>query len=152
MMIVLIRKTVGAVVCYSLLFLSIDLLFAEAVSADSNREDYLFIIEAHTAESSAMNWRRESDHEISPLGFVGNSLLTIYQTLVSSQDSKVCNFTPSCSHFAREAVNRVGFIRGTLMASDRLLRCHPYAFGQYRFDPRLEKSIDPVDDYIGGKE
>ena len=37
-----------------------------------------------------------------------------------------CRFAPSCSDYAGEAVGKHGALKGTLLASRRLLRCHPY--------------------------
>ncbi|MEY4223093.1 MAG: hypothetical protein RIS33_27 [Actinomycetota bacterium] len=44
-----------------------------------------------------------------------------------------CRFTPSCSHYAHEAVSRYGAGRGTWLAVRRLTRCRP--FGPSGFDP-----------------
>ncbi len=112
------------------------------------KEDYLFIKEVRATVLSDDDKLEANSHEISPLGFTANGLLTIYQTFISSQDNKVCNFSPSCSHFARDAINRAGFIKGSLMASDRLLRCHPHSVGKYPIDIKSMKSVDPVDFYI----
>jgi hypothetical protein len=40
-----------------------------------------------------------------------------------------CRFTPTCSEYAAEAVERHGLLRGGLLAAWRLLRCHPLAKG-----------------------
>ncbi len=130
------------------ILLTLTYLAANANSVAVLKGDYRFIRNRRAEILSDENKNKASCHEISPLGFTANSLLTIYQTFVSSQDNKVCNFTPSCSHFARDAINRAGFIKGSLMATDRLLRCHPYSFGQYRIDIKTGKSFDPVDDYL----
>jgi putative membrane protein insertion efficiency factor len=37
-----------------------------------------------------------------------------------------CRFTPSCSQYAIEAVDRHGAIKGGWLALKRLLRCHPW--------------------------
>jgi uncharacterized protein len=87
--------------------------------------------------------------EVSSFGFVGLSLITVYQTLISSQDKSVCNFSPSCSHFGAEAIREAGVMRGTLMAMDRILRCNPYSRSQYKVDSLTGKSYDPVSDYLG---
>jgi putative membrane protein insertion efficiency factor len=145
-----IEKSIIRTAYLSLTLLFFSPLLVRADMADGIRDNYQFIKRAHEADSLKGNSLKKVEYELSPLGFVGNSILTIYQTLVSSQDSKVCNFQPSCSHFARQAINRAGFIKGSLMASDRLLRCHPGAFGQYRFDPENQKSIDPVENYLDG--
>lgn len=40
-----------------------------------------------------------------------------------------CRFEPSCSHYMSEALNRHGAIRGTLLGTHRILRCHPLCEG-----------------------
>ena len=40
-----------------------------------------------------------------------------------------CRFTPSCSSYAIEAIERYGAIRGTGYAIWRVARCHPYSRG-----------------------
>jgi len=42
-----------------------------------------------------------------------------------------CRFYPSCSEYAREAVERHGAGRGSWLAMRRLARCHPYHPGGY---------------------
>jgi putative membrane protein insertion efficiency factor len=37
-----------------------------------------------------------------------------------------CRFSPSCSQYAIEAVDRYGAIKGGWLAMKRLLRCHPW--------------------------
>ncbi|AKC84136.1 hypothetical protein IMCC26134_12755 [Verrucomicrobia bacterium IMCC26134] len=37
-----------------------------------------------------------------------------------------CRFTPSCSHYAIEALHAHGALQGTSLAARRLLRCHPW--------------------------
>jgi putative membrane protein insertion efficiency factor len=44
-----------------------------------------------------------------------------------------CRFHPTCSAYAVEAVHRHGVLRGTLLATWRVLRCHPFHPGG--FDP-----------------
>ncbi|GAB4389095.1 MAG: membrane protein insertion efficiency factor YidD [Thermodesulfovibrionales bacterium] len=42
-----------------------------------------------------------------------------------------CRFTPSCSQYAREAVELHGPAKGSLLAARRVLRCHPFHPGGY---------------------
>jgi hypothetical protein len=42
-----------------------------------------------------------------------------------------CRFFPSCSDYAREAVEKHGAIKGVYLAVRRILRCHPYHPGGY---------------------
>ncbi|MGB9824855.1 MAG: membrane protein insertion efficiency factor YidD [Candidatus Hydrothermia bacterium] len=54
--------------------------------------------------------------------------IKFYQQTISKVQGDVCNFVPSCSHFGYEAIERFGFIKGGLKASDRLQRCHGFAW------------------------
>src|SRR4051812_34429118 len=49
----------------------------------------------------------------------------VYQREISAHRRPVCRFTPSCSEYAAQAVERHGAWRGTLLAARRLLRCRP---------------------------
>ncbi len=40
-----------------------------------------------------------------------------------------CKFHPSCSEYGRQAIERHGVARGAMLATRRLLRCHPWAAG-----------------------
>lgn len=44
-----------------------------------------------------------------------------------------CRFTPSCSHYALEALALHGPLRGSALATRRILRCHPW--GAHGADP-----------------
>jgi putative membrane protein insertion efficiency factor len=56
-----------------------------------------------------------------------------YKLVVSPWLPTACRFTPTCSEYAYEAVERYGPIRGLWHAAARLLRCHPLHRGG--FDP-----------------
>lgn len=77
----------------------------------------------------------------------GVALLVLYRTVFSSRDASSCQFYPSCSHFAEEAIRTRGVISGCLLASDRLQRCHPRASHYYPVDLTRHKLIDPVSDH-----
>ncbi|MBN2620911.1 membrane protein insertion efficiency factor YidD [candidate division WOR-3 bacterium] len=70
-------------------------------------------------------------HETNPINIVLQTGITFYQKVISTSQADACNFFPSCSHFAQRAVERYGFFWGTLMASDRLMRCNPSAFHHF---------------------
>ena len=44
-----------------------------------------------------------------------------------------CRFTPTCSHYTIEAVEKHGAIKGTLLGIKRFSKCHP--FGTSGYDP-----------------
>lgn len=54
------------------------------------------------------------------------SLIRAYQLFLSPLLPTCCRFTPSCSHYAMEAVQRHGFWRGAWLSMRRLARCHPF--------------------------
>ena len=58
--------------------------------------------------------------------------VNLYQWLPSHRASP-CRYIPSCSEYAREAVEQHGAGRGSWLAARRLSRCHP--LGGFGFDP-----------------
>lgn len=48
-----------------------------------------------------------------------------YQLLVSPLLGPRCRFHPTCSHYAIEAIQRFGAVKGTWLAGKRILKCHP---------------------------
>jgi putative membrane protein insertion efficiency factor len=61
------------------------------------------------------------------------ALLRFYKSAVSPWLPRACRFEPTCSVYAREAIERHGFLRGAGLAVRRLFRCHPFHPGG--FDP-----------------
>lgn len=61
----------------------------------------------------------------------------VYQWLLSPLLGPRCRFHPSCSHYAVEALQRHGAIRGSGLALHRIVRCHPLNPGG--LDPVPEK-------------
>lgn len=65
------------------------------------------------------------------------TLIRWYQRVISPHTLPACRFTPTCSAYAIEAIERFGAIKGTALALWRLLRCNP--FGKHGYDPVPEK-------------
>ncbi len=59
------------------------------------------------------------------------ALLRGYQYAIRPALGANCRFYPSCSDYAREALERHGVARGSWLALKRILRCHPYHPGGY---------------------
>ena len=57
--------------------------------------------------------------------------LRVYKKFISPLLPPACRFTPTCSEYAIEAIEKFGVIRGGVLASWRLLRCNPWSKGGY---------------------
>ena len=58
-------------------------------------------------------------------------LIRGYQLAVSPLLPPSCRYTPSCSQFAVEALQRYGALKGSWLAVRRVCRCHPFRPGGY---------------------
>ncbi len=56
-----------------------------------------------------------------------------YRHYISPLTPPACRFTPTCSQYAIEAIEKHGPVRGLWLALRRLLRCHPW--GGSGYDP-----------------
>lgn len=61
------------------------------------------------------------------------AVLRFYKTAISPLLPRACRYEPTCSVYAREAIERHGLSRGGVLALRRLARCHPLRAGG--FDP-----------------
>ena len=61
-------------------------------------------------------------------------LINFYRKGISPTTPPSCRFTPTCSAYAYEAINKYGVIKGGFLAVKRLLRCHPFYKGDH-YDP-----------------
>ena len=56
-------------------------------------------------------------------------LLNLYKRFLSPLLPRSCRFEPTCSVYAREAIEKHGLTRGGALTLRRLLRCHPFHQG-----------------------
>jgi uncharacterized protein len=61
------------------------------------------------------------------------ALIRIYQWGISPYLGPRCRYTPSCSHYAVEALKKYGPFKGSWLALRRIARCHPW--GGHGADP-----------------
>jgi len=64
------------------------------------------------------------------------TMVGLYQVTLSRLLGPACRFEPSCSRYAAEAIERLGFVRGSWLALRRIARCHPFAKSGYDPVPR----------------
>ena len=57
--------------------------------------------------------------------------LRFYKARISPELPPACRYTPTCSEYAIEAIERRGLLVGGLLATKRLLSCNPFARGGY---------------------
>ena len=56
-------------------------------------------------------------------------LIKSYQLALSPFFGQQCRFTPTCSHYAIEALQTHGTAKGVFLSVKRILRCHPWQAG-----------------------
>ena len=61
-------------------------------------------------------------------------LIRFYQRGISPNTPPSCRFTPTCSAYAYEAIEKYGFLKGGWLALKRICRCHPFYKGDF-YDP-----------------
>lgn len=60
-------------------------------------------------------------------------LIDFYRKGISPMTPPSCRYTPTCSAYAYEAIEKFGALRGGWLFLKRFSRCHP--FGGFGFDP-----------------
>lgn len=62
---------------------------------------------------------------------LATGLIRLYQNTVSKVLPHACRFQPTCSQYALEAIKKYGLVRGSWMATQRIIRCNPFSEGGY---------------------
>ena len=67
------------------------------------------------------------------------AILRFYKRRISPLLPDACIYTPTCSEYAMEAIEKHGVLKGMGLAILRLLRCNPFAKGGYDPVPEPKK-------------
>ena len=59
--------------------------------------------------------------------------IRFYQMAISPYLGKNCRYQPTCSHYAIDAINEWGVLKGMWLGLKRIFKCHPW--GGHGFDP-----------------
>ena len=62
------------------------------------------------------------------------ALVRFYQKHMSPLSPPCCRYIPTCSEYARQALEKYGAAKGSWLALKRFLRCHPFHKGDL-YDP-----------------
>ncbi len=76
--------------------------------------------------------------------------LYFYQNLISEAFQTNCPHYPSCSGFAKDALQHFHLVKALALSADRLSRCTPMGIKDYHEDELnnyLDLIYDPVNDY-----
>lgn len=63
-------------------------------------------------------------------------LIKLYQKIPGNFHN-YCRYTPTCSNYAIEAIDKHGALKGSILSIKRILRCNP--FGSYGYDPVIKE-------------
>jgi putative membrane protein insertion efficiency factor len=58
-------------------------------------------------------------------------LIKGYKLLISPLLPPACRFTPTCSEYTLEAIERFGVLYGCWLGMKRIVRCNPFCKGGY---------------------
>lgn len=59
------------------------------------------------------------------------ALIRFYRFFISPLKPPCCRFTPTCSEYALQAIEKYGALKGSWLAVKRIIRCNPFCKGGY---------------------
>ena len=76
------------------------------------------------------------------MSYIFIKIIRLYQIVLSPILGSNCRYHPTCSQYMIDAVNEWGVIKGVILGTKRMLKCHPLG----------SKGFDPIPKKIKGKE
>jgi putative membrane protein insertion efficiency factor len=77
-------------------------------------------------------------------------LIDVYRVGISPYFPPSCRYQPTCSSYAKEALEKHGVLKGCWLAAGRIASCHPWSKGGY--DPVPGTAEEKAGDETSGKE
>ncbi len=133
-------------------FIPIVIILVTSSAGQSQATEDMIVIVSHNPPDSLGDSTNNNKSQVkiptNPEELVSMSI-KIYQYFISSQDMPSCVFTPSCSRFAEQSIYKFGILKGLLLTSDRLQRCHRFddKSDWYTFNFSKNRFNDPVGRY-----
>lgn len=79
-----------------------------------------------------------------PLRALEVGLIRLYRVTLSGWLGGQCRFYPTCSQYAEDAIRRRGFVKGSILAGWRVLRCNPFGAGGVDRVPQAGEQYESV--------
>jgi len=67
------------------------------------------------------------------------AMIRFYRRYISPLSPPSCRYSPTCSQYGIEAIERFGAVKGTGMTLLRILRCNPWSAGGYDPVPEVKQ-------------
>ncbi|CAG0889459.1 unnamed protein product [Cyprideis torosa] len=99
-----------------------------------NREKYPLLSDIVFAVRVDFAARSPEKHKLSPMQLprrLAVGCILLYRYCVSPVLPPSCRFTPTCSRYAIEAIEKYGLAKGCYFSLKRIFRCHPFCRGGY---------------------
>lgn len=68
-------------------------------------------------------------------------LIEIYQKIPGNFHQN-CKYIPTCSNYSKEAINKYGALKGSILTIKRLLKCNPLSKGGIDLVPERKKKYE----------
>ena len=79
---------------------------------------------------------------MTPFAYVLSLPVRAYRLVLSPWLGNSCRFQPTCSHYALDALERHGALKGGALAAWRILRCNPWGGSGYDPVPGTDPEYD----------